>query len=80
MKTSRVLFFAATSVLLSSVIPLSAWGAAPKVNGLFYGDGDTNNYPVVPYASSVNDSKLYVTYINGTLYVALVVNRTISAC
>ncbi len=53
-----------------------AWAQAPVVNGQFYGDGDNNRYPSTPYATSANGSKLYVTLVNGTLYVALVVDRS----
>ncbi|MDZ7841401.1 MAG: C25 family cysteine peptidase [Gammaproteobacteria bacterium] len=53
-----------------------AWAQEPIVNGQFYGDGDENRYPSTPYAVSENGSELYVTLVNGTLYVALVVTRT----
>lgn len=50
----------------------------PTVNGLFYGDGDNNRYPSTPYAVSEGGSKLYLTLQNGTLYVALVIDRSVN--
>lgn len=62
----------------------------PTVNGLFYapttngeldlvnGVPDAQRYPATPYAVSANDSKLYLSYIDGKLYVALVVNRVMN--
>ncbi|NQU41233.1 MAG: hypothetical protein HQ523_14890 [Lentisphaerae bacterium] len=50
------------------------YAAAPTVNGLFYGDGDSLNYPATPYASSTGGSDLFITLQSNTLYVALVVD------
>lgn len=52
--------------------------AAPQVNGLFYGDRDHENYPQTPYAVSTSGSRLYLSYVNGTVYAALVVARGVS--
>ena len=50
--------------------------AAPTVNGLFYGDGDENQY--VLYNTSIGGSKLWYTVYGNTLYVALVVDRSVN--
>ena len=50
--------------------------AAPVVNGLFYGDGDYSEYTL--YAISENGSRLYVSYADSRLYVALVVSRAVN--
>ena len=53
-------------------------GGPPTVNGLFYGNGDHLRYPATPYAVSDQGSRLYVTLIDGTLYVALVNDRSVN--
>jgi len=55
-----------------------AFAGTPTVNGLFYGDGDNLNYPSMPYATSTAGSYVYLTLQNGTLYVALVVDRVVN--
>ncbi len=50
--------------------------AVPSVNGLFYGDGDENQY--VLYNTSVGGSKLWYTIHDNRLYVALVVDRSVN--
>jgi len=71
--------FILRTALISSVMLLAGagWGA-PTVNGLFYGDGDITQYPSIPYAVSTSGSKLYLSYVNGTVYVALVVDRVVN--
>jgi len=64
-----------------AAVMLCASGAAaapPTVNGLYYGDGDVNNYPAEPYEISEYGSSLYVTLIDGVLYVCLVVTRDVN--
>lgn len=71
----------AAVVLLIGMVFLFAgpvWADEPEVNGQFYGDGDESNYPAAPYAVSEHGSELYVRLVNGTLYVALVVSRTVN--
>lgn len=68
------------SSFFAFLLCLSAGGAAaqPTVNGLFYGDGDDAYY--VHWATSELGSKLYV-YLDvpaTTLYVALVVDRSVN--
>lgn len=53
-------------------------GNSPRVNGLFFGSGDNFRYPSTPYAISDQGSELYVRLIDGRLYVALVVNRSVN--
>ena len=71
-------FIAVVFSLLLFSSNLFAQSSTPTVNGLYYGDGDVNRYPSTPYAISNGGSKLYVTLQNGTLYVALVVDRSIN--
>jgi hypothetical protein len=71
----------ATSLLLvfilhgRDVTPARA-AAPPSVNGLFFGDGDNNDY--VFYDESANGSDLYIYFDSPTLYVALVVDRSVN--
>ena len=73
----RIGLFTLVIQLLSLGI-IFAQSSTPTVNGLFYGDEDNNRYPSTPYAVSEGGSKLYVTLQNGTLYVALVVDRSVN--
>ena len=73
----RVLAFLATAISITA-LSTSAIAQAPTVNGLFYGDGDNQRYPSTPYAQSEYGSNLYLTLINNTLYVALVVDRSVN--
>lgn len=75
---NRLLRLAASLCLagLASIGTLQA--AAPTTNGLFYGNGDNQRYPSTPYAVSDNGSRLYVTLIDTTLHVALVVDRSVN--
>ncbi len=50
--------------------------APPVVNGLFYGDGDNNDYSL--YGSSEYGSGLYIYFDSPNIYVALVVDRTVN--
>jgi hypothetical protein len=67
------------AALLLCLLPIGdALAAPPTVNGLFYGDGDDGRY--VHWATSLLGSKLYV-YVDvpsTTLYVALVVDRSVN--
>ncbi|MDZ7724707.1 MAG: GEVED domain-containing protein [candidate division KSB1 bacterium] len=62
-------------VLLLSSLQLYA---QPTVNGLFYGDGDDAIYTL--YSTSEYGSGLYYTVHENTLYVALVVHRSVNDC
>jgi hypothetical protein len=86
--------FLMTSVVLFTFLTLLTQSyvnaQAPTVNGLFYaptdngvldpvnGIPDSQRYPSTPYAISVGGSKVYLTLIDGTLYVALVVDRLVN--
>ena len=62
-------------VALMLAVPGSAL-AVPTVNGLFYGDGDQNDYYL--YNTSEYDSGLYIYSEGDFLYVALVVDRSVN--
>ena len=57
---------------------LAQAGGPPIVNGLFYGDGDHLRYPSQPFAVSQRGSRLHLSLINNTLYVAMVVDRSVN--
>ncbi len=68
-------------ILLGGILALLAGGervnaAVPTVNGLFYGDGDQHNY--VLYNTSIGGSKLWYTFADNRIYVALVVDRSVN--
>ncbi len=50
--------------------------AVPIVNGQFYGDGDEHKY--VLYNTSIGGSKLWYTFADNRIYVALVVDRSVN--
>jgi uncharacterized repeat protein (TIGR01451 family) len=56
----------------------SAQASPPTVNGLFYGDGDHLRYPATPYGVSAGGSEIFVTLVDTTVYVALIVNRRVN--
>jgi hypothetical protein len=73
----------ASALTLSSIFVLTpaqpiAADPAPTVNGLFYGDGDNTIYTLLN--TSYFGSKLYAYYDapTTTLYVALVVDRSVN--
>ena len=55
---------------------IASAAAPPVVNGLFYGDGDYKDYWL--YSQSEYGSGLYVYFDEPTVYLALVVTRTIN--
>lgn len=71
-----VVLFAAFSFAIFSLEGVAEAASPPDVNGLFYGDGDNNDYAL--YATSEYGSGLYVYFENPTIYVALVVNRDVN--
>jgi hypothetical protein len=81
-RTSSLLGFLSFALLAGvSVCATSAMGQSggpPTANGLFYGDGDHLRYPAQPFAVSQRGSRLFLTLINNTLYVAMVVDRTVN--
>ena len=78
-KPSRGKLLLLGSMLAASVgLPSPALAGTPTVNGQFYGDGDYLNYPSTPYATSAGGSTIYLTLVDGTLYVALVVSRSVN--
>lgn len=79
-KARPVAFIALLSFLAliaaSAVPPAAAADGPPIVNGLFYGDGDSAVY--VPYSTSEHGSTVYVYSEGTTLYVALVIDRSVN--
>jgi len=72
---ARIIVVFAALVICASAV---AQSGAPTPNGLFYGDGDDQRYPSVPFAVSTGGSRLHLTLVNNVLYVALVVDRSVN--
>lgn len=59
--------------------PVCAVHAAPTVNGLFYGDGDVDEYAFLQNDTTGGSrGKLYVAQEGSTVYLALVVDETVN--
>ncbi|HEX6201777.1 MAG TPA: hypothetical protein VF100_02165, partial [Thermoanaerobaculia bacterium] len=77
-RSTRPAPWCVAALLLLCLPTVTALAAPPTVNGLFYGDGDDARY--VHWATSLYGSDLYV-YLDvptTTLYVALVVDRSVN--
>jgi hypothetical protein len=68
--------FVAFSFALVNLESVAEAASPPDVNGLFYGDGDNNDY--VLYGMSEYGSGLYIYFDNPIIYVALVVTRDVN--
>jgi len=71
-----VLLFVAFSFAEFSLGGVVEAASPPIVNGLFFGDGDNNDYAL--YATSEHGSGLYIYFDSPTIYVALVVDRSVN--
>ncbi len=69
---------AATILLLLALLPgsLPLFGGTPTVNGLFFGDGDLNDYAfLLSDTGGGSKGKVYYGLDGNTVYIALVVNK-----
>ena len=69
---------AVVSCLLVAGLLAPAAAAQPTVNGLFYGDGDSNRYTYWAESYYGSDLYIYLDVPSATLYVALVVDRSVN--
>ena len=63
-------------VILTLATLVAANGGTPTVNGLFYGDGDQNNYYFL--GENLGRGKLYYNREGNTLYLAVVVDISVN--
>jgi hypothetical protein len=76
LRVMTVAVIMALTIFSQGALPSVRAAGPPTVNGLFFGDGDDSLY--IPYATSEYGSILYIYFDNPTLYVALVVDRSVN--